>query len=371
MKRPLILGLIVSLAASFALTLTPGDSVTVSGCTTRLELAGNVLSCAAAPSTATATATATSTRTATTTATRTATSTATATRTATNTPAAPTATPTYMPVILRGLAIVGDSTQDEYTANDNRPGYNWVEWLARARVLPVGAWGSWGGSRRSGYEFNWARSGAVTYNARYDQAPGVVAQINAGRVSHVLVQIGLNDFASGNLAYLIYSNPAYNPTGTLNYSADLIIATAQMLHAAAPGRVIVAAVQDYLGLGLIPNPEAGLLADPAGAARVVAAYSYLNSRVAAGVGAMYWDFNAAMAAELAPRRSGSAFVVDGQTVSILQRGSGRLNAFISDAYMHPGTTLSGLFAKLYINQLNARYGAGLAPLTDAQIMTGP
>ena len=114
-----------------------------------------------------------------------------------------------------------------------------------------------------------------------------------------------------------------------------------------------------------------MLADPAGAARVVAAYSYLNSRVAAGVGAMYWDFNAAMAAELAPRRSGSAFVVDGQTVSILQRGSGRLNAFISDAYMHPGTTLSGLVAKLYINQLNARYEAGLAPLTDAQIMAGP
>ena len=378
MKRSLTVALVLCLAASYTLTLTPGDSVTVSGCTTRLELAGNVLSCAAAPATATATVTPTSTATATATATdtatatRTATPTATATRTATNTPAAPTLTPTYMPVILRGLAIVGDSTQDEYQAPENaRPGYNWAEWLVRARALPVGAWGSWGGSRRTGYEFDWARSGAVTYNARYDQAPGVVAQINAGRVSHVLVQIGLNDFAANNLAYLIYSNPAYNATGTLNYSADLIIATAQMLNTAAPGRVIVAAVQDYLGLGLIPNPEAGLLSDPAGAARVVAAYAYLNSRVAAGVGAMYWDFNAAMSAELAPRRSGNSIIVNGQAVSILQRGSGRLNAFISDAYMHPGTTISGLFAKLYIEQLNARYSAGIAPLTDAQIMAGP
>lgn len=277
-----------------------------------------------------------------------------------------------MPVILRGLAIVGDSTQDEYQAPENaRPGYNWTEWLVRARSLSVGAWGSWGGSRRTGYEFDWARSGAVTYNARYDQAPGIVQQINSGRVSHVLIQVGINDFASGNLALQIFSSASFDPTGSLNYSADLIIATSQMLHAAAPGRVIVAAVQDYLGLGLIPMPEAGMLTDPIGAARVVAAYDYLNDRVRDGVGTMWWDFNAAMASELAPRWSGDYIIVNGQMVSVKQRGSGRLNAFINDPYMHPGTTLSGLFAEAYIEQLNTRYSAGIEPLTDAQIMAGP
>lgn len=359
MKKIISVILVLCIAASFSLTLIPGDSVTVTGCTTNLSLTGNVLSCAAQSATSTATRTATS-------------------APATNTPTrTPTNTPTYIPVILKGLAIVGDSTQDEYQApENNRPGYNWVEWLVRARALPVGTWGSWGGSRRTGYEFNWARSGAVAYNARYDQAPGVVQQINAGRVSHVLVQIGINDFNTDfdndgiPLAGEIYYNTVPDWQAQLSYVAGLIVQTANTLNAAAPGRVIVAGTQDYTALGLVPLPAASALTDPAGKARIVAAFAYLNSTVASGVGGMYWDFNAAMSAELAPRWSGTDYIViNGQAVSVKNRGSGRLNAFINDAYMHPGTSLSGLFAKLYIQQLNLRFGTDILPLTDVQIMT--
>lgn len=384
MRRLLPALLVLCLAASYALTLAPGDSVTIAGCSTLLELAGNVLACAtesATPTgTATASATSTQTQTATPTATSTATPTATWTATATRTSTA-TLTPAGPWLPLVGVAVIGDSTQDEYRADDNRGGpyaattLNSVELLVRLRALPAGSWGSRSEPRRSGYEFNWARSGAVSYGALVDQAPGVVGQINAGRVGYVLVQVGSNDFQSGALAdgFAIYNGTLTGAalTNALNTVADRIISTYRLVRAAAPGRVIVAGVQDYMAADVLPETYT-VFTDPAGQARIHAAFAYTNDRIKAAAladGVRYLDLNAVLTAALAPRRSGRYINVGGRLMDTRTRGNDPLHTLLADSYTHPGTILAGLIANVWISEINAAWGLSLTPLTDAEILT--
>lgn len=357
---------LLALAAAVSITLRPGDTVTISGCTTRLELAGNVVRCVTRSATPSRTPSTAPTASASPTVTQTATESPTATASATSQPSA-TATATATPgAVLVGLAIIGDSTQDEYAAPENaRPAINWVEHLALSG-LPVGQWGSWGGSRRTGYEFNWARSGAVSYNAMIDQAPGIADQLRSGRVSHVLIQIGINDL--DRISQAIYLGAI--DYGALDATADGVTEAARIVAEAAPGRVMLAPVQDYLALDIVPDPQHAALTDPAGLARMAQAMAYLNGRIHAQIppGVVWFDFNSAMASRLAQVRVGDALALDGQAVQIRQRGSGPLNSYINDPYMHPETAISGLFAQVYLGAMRSAWGLALPTLTDAEIM---
>ncbi len=357
---------LLALAAAVSITLRPGDTVTISGCTTRLELAGNVVRCVTRSATPSRTPSTVPTASASPTASATSQPTNTSTQTATVLPTA-TATGTATPsAALVGLAIIGDSTQDEYAAPENaRPAINWVEHLALSG-LPVGQWGSWGGSRRTGYEFNWARSGAVSYNAMIDQAPGIADQLRSGLVSHVLIQIGINDIDRVGMA--IYLGTI--DYGALDATAYGVTEAARIVAEAAPGRVMLAPVQDYLALDIVPDPQHAALTDPAGLARMAQAIGYLNDRIQAQVpaGVIWLDWNAAMTARVAQVRVGDALMLDGQAVQIRVRGSGPLNSYINDPYMHPETAISGLFAQVYLDAMRSAWGLALPTLTDAEIM---
>lgn len=75
-----------------------------------------------------------------------------------------------------------------------------------------------------------------------------------------------------------------------------------------------------------------------------------------------------MASRLAQVRSGDTLVLAGQAVQIRVRGSGPLNGYISDPYMHPETAISGLFAQVYLEAMRSAWGLALPTLTDAEIM---
>lgn len=388
-QRLLVAGLVALLcacAAVYALTLTPGDSVTISGCTTRLEFsATNVVACASrsATPTRTSTATATQTATATRTPTRTSTATRTLTPTRTSTPTATrTTTATAVAGAITGLGVIGDSTLDEYRGNDNRGGtyasttFNPVELLVRKRGVNAGAWGTRGEPRRSGYEFNWARSGDTSLQALNNQAPGVVAQLQAGQATHVVVMIGLNDFAPWGLAPSpdIYSGSLAGATltGRLNTIADRISQTARTVNAAAPGRVLLVSVQDYLGLQVLPDYEMSLYPDATKRQRIRDAIAYVNARIqaqAATDGIAYLDYNAAMLAELTARRSGNNDVnVGGQMIDVNLRGDEPHHVLLGDTYLHPGTVYNGLVANVLIAKMDQVWGAGLAALTEAEML---
>ncbi len=282
-----------------------------------------------------------------------------------------TVAPTPTPVApLAHIAVIGDSEQDEYQAPENaRPALNWVELLARLRALPVGPWGQWGGSRRTGYEFDWALSGATSSDALANQVPGVVAQLKSGTVSYVLLQVGVNDFRANGLSDSIYRG-LLTGTAPLDRIADNIIAAAAQLDAAKKGSVLVAATQDYIALDLLPDPQNTALSSPVGRQRLIAAFTYVNDRVRIGLQALgisWWDFNAAFGSAVASRRQGDQVVIDGLYVNIRSRGAAPTDGSVDDAYMHPGTALSGLFASVYINRMNDQWNLRLAPLTDAEI----
>ncbi len=196
-----------------------------------------------------------------------------------------------------------------------------------------------------------------------------MAQIQSGRVSHVLIQIGINDFNAGLMQDAYAGRPV--SSAAVDAIANAIVETARQVSAVAPGRVIVAATQDYLGLDLVPEPEKSLFTDPAGLARTLAVTADLNARVQAWLpaGARWYDWNAAMAARLTQVRQGDLLVLDGQGVSIRQRGSEASNGFVLDAYMHPETAISGLYAQLYLTEMSAVWGLNLPALTDAEIMS--
>src|SRR6202045_2477918 len=85
------------------------------------------------------------------------------------------------------LGIMGDSNSDEYRADDNNRGgtyasttLNWDEQLQRYRGIDIGPGGSWSGTRRSGYESNWAIAGATAEDVvNAGQATGLAQQAAA------------------------------------------------------------------------------------------------------------------------------------------------------------------------------------------------
>src|SRR5688572_27219803 len=65
------------------------------------------------------------------------------------------------------IGFLGDSSTDESQGTDNRGGayaagtYNWMELLVLYGKIDAGDWGDWPEPRRTGYEYNWSRSGAT------------------------------------------------------------------------------------------------------------------------------------------------------------------------------------------------------------------
>lgn len=293
----------------------------------------------------------------------------------------PTPAPTP-PARIVGLAILGDSTQDEYRADNPRGGaygattLNWVELLARDRAVNLGAWGTRPEPRRSGYDYNWARSAATSATMiSTGQHTGAAEQIRAGEVSHVIIQIGINDFYVNERGLAVYSGQLAGPQ--LQTLIDELIANVALavrtVKAAGGARIILAATQDYVALALLP--ELGTVTpDPIGRQRVVATFSSINQglrEVAAREGVAFVDFNAAFQRELDARYTTparEAIAVGGETIDLATRGDAPHHGFIGDGYAHPGTVLSALFANLYIDAMNRIFGTALVPLSDAEIL---
>lgn len=105
---------------------------------------------------------------------------------------------------------------------------------------------------------------------------------------------------------------------------------------------------------LTPDPDNSQFSDPAGRQRLVQAFADLNARVRGQLpaGVIWFDWNTAMRARLATLRQGDTIWLDGQAVSIRVRGNGASNGFVQDAYMHPETAISGLYAQLYLTEMN-------------------
>jgi hypothetical protein len=282
------------------------------------------------------------------------------------------------PVEIKGIGILGDSTSDEYRAEDARGGeyarttLSWVEQLDKSRDLNLGKWGVRDEPRRSGYEYNWARSGATAHSMiTGNQHTGLAEQVAQGKVNVVVIWIGGNDFHLKNGPY----EEIYN--GTLRGAA---------LQAKIDGIVedITLAVDTIMAagdvkLGIVTVSDQGmarqaltLYPDAAKRQRVTDAVDAVNQKLielAKERGAIVIDSNQ-IALDLFAMADSEGFITfGGEKITILEPGDEPHHLQLGDWIGHSGTVLSGIIAnKVFIEPFSAAYGFDIAPLSDEEIL---
>lgn len=278
------------------------------------------------------------------------------------------------------IGILGDSNSDEYRADDNRAGgtkyakttLSWVELLAKYRDIDFGAWGDWGGERRSGYEYNWARSGATTESMINDgQDWGVANQAKEGKVDYAIIFIGVNDFNTWNGTYDdIYS-------GTMSDKAlddkintivsDIKTAVERLQQARDDIKIILTTFADP-GLSpefLVQFPNADKRR------RISDAISEINHQLKDLA-----DSHSVKLADLGDFAHGlisrvnllGNFEIGGEAISLLTQGDEPHHFQLGDHVGHSGTVGSGLIANFFIDALNS-YDLSIQPFSDDEILT--
>ena len=285
---------------------------------------------------------------------------------------------TNTPSMSAGIGIMGDSTSDEYRADDARGGefsettLNWMEQLVKNRGLNFGKWGTWDEPRRTGYEYNWARSGATTRSIiESGQHTGLAQQVANGRVSFVFMWIGNNDFHLKNGSY----EEIYD--GTLSDDelqekvdgvvADITTAVDTILQA-GDVKMAVVTIADQ---GIAPQAQF-LFPDPRKRRRVTEAVNSVNARInelAEARGVLVLDINAIGDILFARVDLTGRIKVAGQKIFILKKGNDPHYLQLADNIGHAGTVLSGMIANsLFIEPFDNAFGLDIPLLTDEEIV---
>lgn len=277
-----------------------------------------------------------------------------------------------------GIGILGDSFYDEYRGTDGRGGeykavtFNLVELLVRLRGLNVGEWGAWGEPRRTGYAYNWARSGANSGTLiSKGQHTGVAEQIAAGEVAYVFIGIGANDFNPyhGDTYSSIYAGTmsddelADKIAGAVN-NVRRAVDTVQ--EAGAQGVAITLFTQWDMDPTL-PDKYP----DAEGRERVAEAIDQVNAglrEMAAERSVAVVDQNA-MGSDLLARLDGEGVLtVGGEQIDFLHNGDEPHHVRLADG-QHLGTVMGGLTANYYlVDVLNNHFGLEIAPLSEDEIL---
>jgi hypothetical protein len=271
-----------------------------------------------------------------------------------------------------GFGILGDSGSDEYRADDNRGGaywattFNWAELLARYRGVNLGPWGTWSAPRRSGYAYNWARSGARTVDViAGGQADGLAAQVAAGQVGRAMLMIGVNDFSPGNGTYAeIYDGTlsAAGVTAKITAMASNIRLAIEKLQTAGPVTMFVATVPEQ-------NVSLAAFPDPVKRARVTDAIVRINNEIrtiAAERGAVVVD-NFTFGTLLQQRIDANGFLrVGTELISVSTVGDEPHHLILGDN-AHGGTVANGLLANFIMEAMSSA-GDALVPFTDEELL---
>ena len=271
----------------------------------------------------------------------------------------------------RGIGVLGDSYSDEYqfSSPDRRTARNWVEILSLTRGLDFGRFNAsgWGSPRDRGFEYNWAHVGATTGDLiATGQHTGLAAQVARGDVGTVFVFIGGNDFINA------MSEP--DPEAALREALPRALANYRLavetIRAADPDvRLVLATVPDMRLLPEFAGPfRAGRLpvrlADACSAA--VRRYNAQIRAMAAGDRRVAL-LDLALVARLADLVSRDYAVVAGRRLDRSRPGNSPDRFFLADR-RHLGTLANAELAREFIFAVNARFGAGIEPLRDAEVL---
>ena len=277
-----------------------------------------------------------------------------------------------------GFGIIGDSTSDEYRADDARGGtfaattLNWVEILAARRGVNFGPWGTWGEPRRGGYEYNWSRSGATTDDMISGGFhSGLAQQVADGKVSHVLVQIGVNDFQMCCGAYADIYNGTLSGARLetwIDQKVSNVTIAIDTVRLAGPVKVALTNIPD---VGLSPD-IIGSHPEPAKRQRVTDAINRMNgklARLAADRGIAYLDMFSYAHRLLDSIVSTGSLRVDTVEIGFRRKSNDPHAMRLDDTVGHAGTVMSGIYANEFgIRPMREAFGLCIEPLTEREIL---
>lgn len=333
------------------------------------------------------------------------------------------------------FGAVGDSLTDEYLKSNDQAAvdvaaWNWVQTLAAARSADIdfgiykpSPLNNWGGSRDTGYEYNWAKSGAVAadqtrmnvigfgslpvtvFGSDYlsTQITGLASQITAGQIDTVFVGAGANDFyfrtnwldGAGNatpieLGSLNLPQMTTEITNGILYAVDAALAAGNVQVLVARVHVRDEAFTDARSLAITAaaeNVNINLVA-------AVATRQALGKSIAM-VDLWEWgtdpldphkrnpDGSLTIGDLIITNTAASADIADGDMATAGTPGTSTTlcnslgycatpmhpTHFTSEDGLHPNTAIQALLANEVIQALNTHFSAGIAPLTDAEIYT--
>jgi phospholipase/lecithinase/hemolysin len=273
--------------------------------------------------------------------------------------------------LIGGIGVLGDSYCDEYEfyPPDRATARNWVEILAATRGLDFGRFDPRGRGepRNQGYEYNWARSDATTDDLIHTgQHTGLAAQVTRGEVGLVLVFIGGNDFINAMKS----SDPAAALDDVLPRAlANYRVAVRTVLEASPDVRLVVATLPDIANLpefagpireGRIPKAIAEAYTRAIGRYNAqIRSYATTERRVAL----LDLDLTTRAANLLSPDH----IDILGRRLDRLRPGNDLDHFFLADL-RHPGTLGQSLMARLFVETVNDRFGAGIAPLSAREVL---
>ena len=270
---------------------------------------------------------------------------------------------------LHGIGAMGDSNTEEYQfqAGARATARNWVEILAATRGLNFGGFttASRGVPRNQGYEYDWGLARASTADLlSHGQHTGLAGQVARGDVTLAALWIGTVDFRRVLVAPVPPASlpPTLVPAAVANFTNAL-----NTVLAADPNvRIVVATTFDEARLPSVrQRVERGELSQrlvdevSLGIRQYnaqITAIALADSRVA--VTELYGLFEEIMA----PDR----FSVGGLEMDRLLSGVEPDHLFVDD--LHPGTVAQGLIANAFIDTIDARFGAGVRRLDEAEIV---
>lgn len=287
-------------------------------------------------------------------------------------------------IAIKGIGIIGDSQSDEYQANDKRgrryaqTTLSWVEILAKSRYLPFGVWDTYSEPRRTGYAYNWARTGASTQNMIDSKAHiGLSEQISNGDVNLVILYIGASDFGLYNQqdGYLPIYNNEVSPIA-LQQKVDRvtknIITAVETIQKPSKDdktvrtKIILVTVPD---INLHTLTKISFPSEP-DRNRVSQAIAQVNANLMSyvkGKDIRLVDINSFYRQVIESSENGYLWIGNNKINTVLASDDPK-HLFLGDV-AHPGTILQSLFANYMLTHINTYTGNEYERLSVEEITT--
>ncbi len=279
------------------------------------------------------------------------------------------------------FGAMGDSLTDEYFEESYDYARNWTVLLVDQRGLTMGPTaeeagqpgGTWGEPRRTGYEDDWARSGATTDSAiSGGQHTGLADGATTRAVTRAVVFIGTNDFAPGLGAWDPIYFGDWGQEEIEAWIASRIVNLEIILDTLLPTgvEVVLANVSDFS-----PSPVVQFLyPDPVARDRVAAAVEQFGEAIRGVADAedLVFDDIFGLAHAIFGTNSEPREILLVGNVEIdldaidTPTGAIPTAAWVHDG-VHPNTVIQGVLGNVFLTGLN-HDGAGVALFSEEELL---